>query len=319
MDLKRRAGTARKAKQYVIEREIPSAAPTGPFVNRRSRRSRSRSDSPSTNGMVYQSSPGAAGVEHGQDVRVLEPGGEVDLALEPFGRGPGGELGQEDLEGDRTVVPEVAREVDHAHAATAELALDRVALGQRLANLVRHVHATAPGRELRWRTATLSKRAARGHASSAGAVRRRFVAAGPAGKLQCGRRRKFAVGTPRGQCRGRARSRHPDHERTRVLALLVLLQTTASGPPPTPGDSGVPAGLVANAGGQGLAVDGKGSPTAAIPRMESRRGPRGRHARRAGLAAGDPAHRLLAVPAGGRPRPRRRQTEVLVWYAPDAI
>ena len=44
---------------------------------------------------------GLAGVEQGQDVGVLELGGESDLAQEPLGAEHGGELGAEDLEGDR--------------------------------------------------------------------------------------------------------------------------------------------------------------------------------------------------------------------------
>ena len=104
-----------------------------------------------------------------------------------------------------------------------------------------------------------------------------------------------------------------------MLALLVLLQTTASGPPPTPGDSGVPAGLVANAGGQGLAVDGKGSPTAAIPRIET-----AAEVRVDGILdepAWQQATRLTGFwqyqPVDGRAA--EEATEVLVWYAPDAI
>jgi hypothetical protein len=36
----------------------------------------------------------------------------------------------EDLQGDRTAVPEIAGEIDRGHAATAELALEHVAVGQ---------------------------------------------------------------------------------------------------------------------------------------------------------------------------------------------
>ena len=74
---------------------------------------------------------------------MLEPGGEADLALEPFAAGVGGELGQEGLEGDRAVVAEVAREIDDPHAAAAKLAFDQVALGERLADCLRHSHARA--------------------------------------------------------------------------------------------------------------------------------------------------------------------------------
>jgi hypothetical protein len=40
------------------------------------------------------------------------------------------QLGMEDLQGDRTVVPDVAGQVDRGHAAAAELALEYVAVGQ---------------------------------------------------------------------------------------------------------------------------------------------------------------------------------------------
>ena len=66
-----------------------------------------------------------AGVEEGEDVRMLEGGGEADLAHEPVGEGD--QLAADDLEGDGPAVPEVAGEVDGGHAAPAELALDAVA------------------------------------------------------------------------------------------------------------------------------------------------------------------------------------------------
>ena len=73
---------------------------------------------------------GLAGVVDRQDVGMLEPGGELDLALEALGAERGGELGVQDLERDRAVVLQVLREVDRGHAPTAERALDRVAVGQ---------------------------------------------------------------------------------------------------------------------------------------------------------------------------------------------
>ena len=64
-------------------------------------------------------------------MRVLEPGGELDLAQEALGAERIGELGVEHLERDRAVVPEVLREPDRGHAAAAELALERVTVRQR--------------------------------------------------------------------------------------------------------------------------------------------------------------------------------------------
>jgi hypothetical protein len=60
-----------------------------------------------------------------------EVGGDLNLAQEPLGPDALGELRQEDLKGDVTVVLRVAGEVDDRVAAAAELALDGVAVGQR--------------------------------------------------------------------------------------------------------------------------------------------------------------------------------------------
>ena len=83
--------------------------------------------------MVNQSRPPASpGIEDREDVRVLEPGGEADLALEPVGAERGGQLGVQHLERDRAVVLEVLGQVDRGHAAAPELAVERVAVGQAL-------------------------------------------------------------------------------------------------------------------------------------------------------------------------------------------
>ena len=91
-----------------------------------------------------------------------------------------------------------------------------------------------------------------------------------------------------------------------MLGLLLLVQTTVASAP----DSG--------AGIQGVAVEGKGSPTAAIPRIEA-------DEVRVDGVLDEPvwnrATRLTGFwqyqPVDGRPA--EEQTEVLVWYAPDAI
>ena len=72
-----------------------------------------------------------AAVEDREDVGVLEAGGEADLALEAIGAEGGGDLGVEDLERDRAVVPQVLREIDRGHAPAPELPLERVSLPQR--------------------------------------------------------------------------------------------------------------------------------------------------------------------------------------------
>ena len=91
-----------------------------------------------------------------------------------------------------------------------------------------------------------------------------------------------------------------------MLALLLLVQTAVS----TASDD--PAAV------RGVSVDGKGSPTADDSPGRRRRRPGRRHARRARLAAGHPTHGFWQYqPVDGRPA--EEATEVLVWYAPDAI
>ena len=61
---------------------------------------------------------------------MLEPGGELDLALEPLGAERGCHLRVQHLEGHLALVLEIAGEKNRRHAAPAELALDEVAAGQ---------------------------------------------------------------------------------------------------------------------------------------------------------------------------------------------
>src|SRR6266542_5434637 len=61
---------------------------------------------------------------------MLEPGGEADLPQEPLRSEGRRQLLAEHLERHRLAVLEVAGEVDHSHAAAAELALDMILLCQ---------------------------------------------------------------------------------------------------------------------------------------------------------------------------------------------
>ena len=74
---------------------------------------------------------GLARVVDGEDVRVLQPGGELDLALEALGAERVGQVGVQHLERDRPVVPQVLGEEDRGHAAPPELALEGVGCGKR--------------------------------------------------------------------------------------------------------------------------------------------------------------------------------------------
>ena len=68
---------------------------------------------------------------NGDDVRVRESRGHARLAEESFARCRGaGEVRREHLDGHVAIELHVAREVDDAHAAAAELALERVLAGQ---------------------------------------------------------------------------------------------------------------------------------------------------------------------------------------------
>ena len=76
-----------------------------------------------------------------EDVGVLQPRGQADLALEALGAERGGELGMQHLERDGPVVLEVADEIHRGHAAAPELALERVAVAQRRLQLGQAVTA----------------------------------------------------------------------------------------------------------------------------------------------------------------------------------
>ena len=78
---------------------------------------------------VVEQAVAAARVEQGEDVGVLEFGGDPDLAEKAIAAEGGGELGQEHLDGDLTIVADVVGEVDDGHAAPTELPSHRVVFG----------------------------------------------------------------------------------------------------------------------------------------------------------------------------------------------
>jgi hypothetical protein len=78
----------------------------------------------------------------GEDVRVLQPGGEPDLALKALGAERAGKIRMQHLERDRAVVPQVVGEEDGGHAAPPELALEGVRRGQRRLQLYPQVRQT---------------------------------------------------------------------------------------------------------------------------------------------------------------------------------
>ena len=62
---------------------------------------------------------------------MLQSGDEMDLPLEPLRAEAPGELRVEDLEGNRTVVLQVAGEEDRGHPPAPELPLEHIAILQR--------------------------------------------------------------------------------------------------------------------------------------------------------------------------------------------
>ncbi len=69
---------------------------------------------------------------HGKDMRVLEACDCLDLALEALRAKRVGQLGVEHLECHSTAVPDVLREVDRSHSATAQLTPEYIAFAQHL-------------------------------------------------------------------------------------------------------------------------------------------------------------------------------------------
>ncbi len=68
-----------------------------------------------------------ADVVDGADVRVVERGRRLGLALEAAqGLGILGDVVRQELQGDKTVEARIFRLVDHTHAATAQLLDDAV-------------------------------------------------------------------------------------------------------------------------------------------------------------------------------------------------
>ena len=70
-----------------------------------------------------------AGRDHEDDMRMLKPGRELNLALESLDVESLRELGREDLDDDRPAEPALGRDEHSGHTAAAELTLDRVAVG----------------------------------------------------------------------------------------------------------------------------------------------------------------------------------------------
>ncbi len=93
---------------------------------------------------VVQDPVGLPGIVEAEDVRVLQAGGDADLAQEPVRTDRGGELGAQRLDSDLAAVATVLGEEDRGHAALADQALDVVALAERSAQLFEDVGHNLP-------------------------------------------------------------------------------------------------------------------------------------------------------------------------------
>jgi hypothetical protein len=61
---------------------------------------------------------------------MLEMRGDPDLAEEALRTQDRAKLGENDLQGDETIVPEIASQVHRGHTAAPELALEHISAGQ---------------------------------------------------------------------------------------------------------------------------------------------------------------------------------------------
>jgi len=77
-----------------------------------------------------QRAGGVAGIEHGEDVRVLQPRRDVDLAPEAFRAHRVADIRAQDLQRDRPPVAQVTGAKHHRHAANAGRAFNGVAISQ---------------------------------------------------------------------------------------------------------------------------------------------------------------------------------------------
>ena len=75
---------------------------------------------------VVEQPVGVAGAQHGHDVRMLELGGDLDLAAEPVDVDAVGQLRREHLD-DHPALERCLRRHEHARHSTRELALEGVA------------------------------------------------------------------------------------------------------------------------------------------------------------------------------------------------
>ena len=85
------------------------------------------------------------GREHGHDVWMLQPGGELDLPVEPLGVHPGEQIRRQHLHDDISPQCLLTRQEHPRHAAAAKLARDRVRRAERVLELFAEGHGRGGG------------------------------------------------------------------------------------------------------------------------------------------------------------------------------
>src|SRR5829696_6103222 len=97
---------------------------------------------------VKQQTVRFARIEERKKIRMLQIGRDANLAEEALDTEHGTELRIDHLERDVPRVPDVAGEIHGGHTAASDLAIDRVAAGERGAQLGGIVHARNYGRAI---------------------------------------------------------------------------------------------------------------------------------------------------------------------------
>ena len=77
---------------------------------------------------VVQETIGLAGVVQGEDVRVLQPGDDLDFPKESLGAERRSQFGTQDLERHFPVVLDIIGQIDRGHASAPQFPLDGVAV-----------------------------------------------------------------------------------------------------------------------------------------------------------------------------------------------
>ena len=83
--------------------------------------------------------------EQWHDVWMLQPRGELDLALEPLGRHAGGQLRGKQLDDDLAAEREFRSHIDARHPSAAELTIELVGIAERRRQLLAQIRVTPRG------------------------------------------------------------------------------------------------------------------------------------------------------------------------------